>query len=119
MERRAAAVRQTAVRQTRQPPAARQGEATMSTELLTHPDVHIFLYAFLLVLGVYVVVMYTCWGTLSLSKVWVLSCFFFFFEFAAFKRTANTQQSAGSAASDPRTLCVWSATALRTPISRV
>lgn len=41
----------------------------MDQLLLTHPDFRILLYAVLLLLGIYVSVMYTCWGTLSFSKV--------------------------------------------------
>lgn len=41
----------------------------MDSQLLAHPDVRIFLGAFFLLVGIYVSVMYTCWGTLSLSKV--------------------------------------------------
>ena len=41
----------------------------MDEPLLTHPDIRILLYAILLLLGIYVSVMYTCWGTLSFSKV--------------------------------------------------
>ncbi|CAB1119946.1 unnamed protein product [Ectocarpus sp. CCAP 1310/34] len=41
----------------------------MDSHLLAHPDVRVLLYSFLLLLGIYVSVMYTCWGTVSLSKV--------------------------------------------------
>lgn len=42
----------------------------MNTELLlAHPDFRILIYAVLLLVGIYVTVMYSCWGTLSLSKV--------------------------------------------------
>eukprot|EP00903_Cladosiphon_okamuranus_P008698 g8334.t1 len=41
----------------------------MDQLLLTHPDIRTLLYAIFLLLGIYVSVMYTCWGTLSFSKV--------------------------------------------------
>ena len=41
----------------------------MDSHLLSHPDVRLFFYAFLLLLGIYVSVMCTCFGTLSIRKV--------------------------------------------------
>ncbi|CAM9247684.1 unnamed protein product [Pylaiella littoralis] len=41
----------------------------MDAQLLAHPDFQKCIYAFLLLLGIYVAVMYTCWGTLSFKKV--------------------------------------------------
>ncbi|CAN0475267.1 unnamed protein product [Ascophyllum nodosum] len=40
----------------------------MDSHLLSHPDVRLFFYAFLLLLGIYVSVMCTCFGTLSIRK---------------------------------------------------